>query len=272
MRRFFPVLAGVVAGVTIVGGLIGAGRMTAGGQDGTGGHETVRWVNVEIDAPQDDSPLRVMRDLPRSEEHSLHLLRIVLKDTPPPPAPAEEALWSEPEVRIDAETGEVLNDTLTQDSAEAQMLLDSLRVVTGVPEAWPYTDGPVPAETVRLENLVYPLPPPASGLTTAEVVANCVDPCHPVQLLLASTQSMLWIYADTGEVDSWEDVASDEREAFERFVAATEVPGNQDAAAPTTGFGGDDAGGAVLEGVVDGLHHLVGELDRHAAIASTHWK
>lgn len=221
-RRYAPIAAGALAGIIVVAGVIGIGRMTAGGQDTTG-YEKVRWLNVEVAAPSPDSSLAVRRDVPFSDEHPRYLIRISQVDVQPP-KPGDEEAWiaAHREITIDAETGQVISDALARLNSEAAALLDTVRVVSEPPHVWPYSDGERPAGVPeRWGNLSYIQPPSAAGIVISVEFNDCDGPCPSKTITLSNGWSQLSVDAASGEVVSWEGVRAEDRPAFERFVGST---------------------------------------------------
>jgi hypothetical protein len=198
MRNVLPVMLGVMAAGVLVAGVIGVGRLTASSQEG--GATVVRWRNVEIEAPPDGSLLRVSTQHPPSPAHRW-LVSIVVRDVDPP-VPGEEDKWVQQQLDIDAETGEILSDTLSLAyPAETRAILDTMKVVTGSPPAvWPYVDAAPPTATRTYENMTYPVPDPASGLIAVVMQGFCAVTVACDALLLSNGDSWMHVSLHTGEV------------------------------------------------------------------------
>jgi hypothetical protein len=89
MRRYAPIAAGALAGIIVVAGVIGIGRMTAGGQDTTAAAPTQTpsqspavylWLHTSIEIPAGNSEVHVLRTFPPAPGHPF-LLRVLDEET-----------------------------------------------------------------------------------------------------------------------------------------------------------------------------------------------
>lgn len=237
MKKFLPVLAGIVVAGLVVGALAGVGRLPVVSQDTGGGSGEMRWLNVIVDLPPQDSPLQVRGLFPPGPEKPRFVIQIyVERELTPGVQPAPQ------EVDIDAETGEVVSDTLSAAvsgqavSSQLQAVLDSVRVATGPPEVWPYADEPPPTgRPSKSGNLTFVLPDPASGILVAPMHVMCpasASDCASQYLTVFNGRSQMNIRADTGQIERPDRVLPEDREAFERYAASVEVHAGTEGGTP----------------------------------------
>jgi hypothetical protein len=222
VRKLLPVLGGILVAGLVVGVLAGMDRLPVASQEGEGGTGQLRWLNVVVDLPPEGSPVRV-EALPGAP----HPVVVIFVEREP-----RAAAQPSQQVNIDAQTGEVLLDTLTagltgdSHAREVESVLDSVRVVTDPPDVWPYVDEPAPAALARSGTISFVSPDPSSGIVIAQVQATCLvgEDC-PDLLVVHNGRSQMGIRVDTGEVYAWDHVLPQDREAFERYAASVEVGG-----------------------------------------------
>jgi len=226
MKRIAPVVAGVALAVAIVGGFAGVGRETAGGHDDAQSGGRIRWVNVSIDAPPEGSPVEVRRRFPVVDKSSAGLSdRFTIQLV-------AEGLRGEdgaiPALIVDAETGEVVSDTLTPTYPEAEALRASLALEGNLPKVWPFEPSPQPGERRTIGNVTVPVPPGESGLLITHVTSYCASDCEHIVIYYG--RSTLALDAITGEVASHSSFAPELAAAFDRYAASVDVaPGTADA-------------------------------------------
>jgi hypothetical protein len=227
MKKLIPVIAGILTATAVVGGIVGVARRSAGGQqaDATTPGSRIRWVNVSIDAPPEGSAVQVSINIPFTGTPNptfSHRYTIRLYVEVSASAPGFEPVF--PTTVIDAETGEILSDTLTAQYPEARAILSSLALETGLPEVWPFVDAPVPDARIWLAGMMLPVPSRESGLIVSMLIGYCTDfpGCSSAYLKYGS--SIMYLYPDeaTGAivVRDGSNVAPEHAPAFERFKAA----------------------------------------------------
>ena len=230
MKKLPPVLAGVIVAGIVVGVLAGVGRLPVLSQEEGPASGQLRWLNVVVDLPPENSPLRVRRDMPHGPEKPRWLIQIyVERELTPGAEPRSQML------EIDADTGEVATDTLTAAisdqavSGQLSSVLDSVRIDTGPPEVWPYVDEtPRPPEPAKWGNLAIIIPDPASGIVVSPATSDCLasaTKCFPQWLGVFDGHSQMGIDAETGQIISLDRVTAEDMEAFERYAATVQVTG-----------------------------------------------
>lgn len=204
MVRLIPVVLGICVSAAVLSFVFGIGRNSATTQDSEDSG-LIRWLNVTIPVPPDSSGLRVLRTLPPAAGHPF-LISVMTDDG------AEI-------IRIDAETGAVINQNIEPSKEEAQAILDNIQVVDSSPDVWPYTDSSVPAERLSWAETSYPMPPNQSGIVVLPGSNYCAtSDCSPKDLLIHNGRSYVSVDAETRIVDVME-VRDEDREAFERLIA-----------------------------------------------------
>lgn len=229
MKKLLPVVAGILVAGAVVGALVGVGRLPAGSQEtGGAGRGELRWLDVTLQLPPEDSPLHVTRLPPFSPERPRFIVQIyVERELTPGVEPAPQM------VEIDAETGEVVSDTLSPAlsdqavSSQLQAVLDSVGIDSGPPEIWPYADVPSPAlaaDPPRWGNVTFILPDPASGIIVSPTIQDCFAPdCTSKTLTVYNGHSQMGIDAETGEIMGLDRVTEEDRAAFQRYAASVQV-------------------------------------------------
>lgn len=236
MKKLLPVIAGILTAAVVVGGIVGVARRSAEGQqaDATVPGSRIRWVNVSIDAPPEGSPVRVSTGIPITGTPNpsfSHRYTVSLSIDPETLAPGSGLAWLE--TVIDAETGEVLKDTLSAQYPEARAILASVALETDLPKVWPFVDGPVPAARRNLLGLSVPQPSTESGLLLSWSIGLCAsaEPCNYAIILYGS--SFLAMDVSTGAVAPHSKIAPEHASAFARVVAAVTVVPEPSIADPT---------------------------------------
>lgn len=219
-RRFIVAAALAIGGTLLVAGIVNSVRGPEGKIGPEGQFEgEIRWANVSLIIPP-GSPVRVLRNPPLSADHDRYEVRLSIDDG--------EALLRE--LVIDAETGEVLADTLSEKyPGEVASILKTMSVNTAnrgqwdVPDEWPFVTGPVPAERFDVGSISLIIPTAASGMVVASV-ENLCDPsspsCFPKTALVSFGESRAHIDAASGDVVSLEGIAPEHVEAFNRYFAS----------------------------------------------------
>lgn len=213
MKRLVPVIAGILTAAVFVG-IVGMARLSAGSDAERTFEGQIRWANVSLQFPP-GSPFSVLRNPPLSPEHDRWEIIAYVEAASPP----------YPQLKIDAETGEILEDTLSQQYPdEVKKLLTTLVIDSGLPQLWPFVDEPPPDAITRSGSFV--IPDPGSGMTIA-FVENLCDPgdpsCAERTILVAFRESAMHIDASDGRVLSWDGVAPSHREAFQRYLDTVQV-------------------------------------------------
>lgn len=226
VKRLAPVLAGILTAAVVVGGIAGVARRSAGGQqaDATAPASRIRWHNVSIDAPPDGSPVQVSTDIPiTGTPNPSFSHRPTIRLYVEVPAAVPGSVPVSPETVIDAETGEVLSDTLSAQYPDAQLMLSSVTFHTGLPEVWPFVDQPPPAARRNLLGLSVPQPSTESGLLLSMSIGLCAsaEPCNYAIILYGS--SFMAMDVSTGAVAPHSRIAPEHASAFQRIVAAVTV-------------------------------------------------
>ena len=150
--RTLAIAAGAITALAIAWVVLGLG--TDSGESQQTQTSTFRWRQISVDLPA-DSPLRVVRSMPpRAEDPFLMKIR----------ASPEIVDGVEGELRIDADTGAVLLDTLSGVlPTETERILDSLAIATDEPVGWPYV-GEAPSSILTFGDIAYLEPEPSSGV------------------------------------------------------------------------------------------------------------
>lgn len=212
-----PLVLAAVASLALGGTLL----WLAGGSGGTqefADPGELRFRNVVIKLPPESSGLRVSTGEPITEGQKW-VVRVSDREMQ---RSADGLLVNV--VEIDADTGEVLSDTLSAKyPAEARDILATVRVDTSQPDLWPVADVPSPAATEKFENISYARTDPASGFSFAWVSSGCVRKNCARWLLVSNSRSYVYVNGGDGSLGGWEHVLPEDRQAFERFVAAVVV-------------------------------------------------
>ena len=227
LKKWLPAILGVVTAAVVVGGVVGVARLDVEGQDtettAVGSGEELRWRNVILRLPPAGSPLRVTPDYPRGPQAPRYLIHVSI-DGAPPPSPEDESTWQE--LQIDADTGEIVMDTLSRDyRSEVDAVLGSLRVDPLRPDVWPYSDGSAPAETSVLGTVRYAQPALASGIRVGVSYNYCLPSptCSQESLVVTNGFSYMHVRADNGEIMSLDRVQPEDVAAFERYAQSVQV-------------------------------------------------
>lgn len=198
---------------------------------------------MSIDAPPEGSAVQLSTGIPVTGTPNStfsHRYTVNLYVDVGFPADGSEPVW--PTAVIDAESGEVLSDTLSAQNTDARAILSSLTLETGLPKVWPFVDGPVPpARRPTLAGLSFPEPSRESGLLFGGLIGYCLEPgCTSAYLRYGSSIMYLYLDESTGAIIVREgsQVAPELAPAFERFRAAvTPMPGSGTAEPILTGSG-----------------------------------
>lgn len=228
MKKLVPVVAGIMVAGVVVGAIVGVGRLPAGSEDTAGSGGELRWLDVTLQLPPEDSPLYVTRLLPFGPDKPRFIIQIYVdREVTPGVEPSPQSL------EIDAETGEVVSDTLSATlsdqaiSSQLQAILDSVGIASGPPEVWPYVDISAPSPSPgKWGNLTFAVPEPASGITVSPTSGLCSaapPDCVPKWLTVRNGRSHMGINADTGELMGLDGVLLEDREAFERYAASVQL-------------------------------------------------
>jgi hypothetical protein len=197
--------AGLAAGLAAISLLV-ATPMDGTGADSGAGDGLVRWGNVAISPPSENSGYVVVRDQRNKK------LTLILRGT-------------DHGVIIDAEDGTILYDDVPAGSREEiDAVLSTLTVWQGTrPAKWPYSKAPEDATTRRIGNLTFIPPDPASGI----VVATVQSYGGPSYLQFSNGRSFARIWMHTGIVDPDQTVILPEDEvAFARLLSSITVGGS----------------------------------------------
>ena len=213
--RPLPILIGVLAALAL-GGAMGLFVIRADTTDepSTSGG-VYRWRRLSIELPE-DSGLQLTRGFPIPEFRESFVIEIFV------PEPGVE---NTPTLTIDADTGEVLIDTLSgSDPAVASDIIASIALTDELPEVWPYVDAD-PADLARSSwgAISFVDPPPEAGVVVTRQNNYCVDPCARVRLTLNTGYSSVQINAETGEPLSQDATRAEDQQALQRFVDSVEV-------------------------------------------------
>ena len=182
------------------------------------GVEVVRWGNVTVAVPE-GSGVIVAREFEGPELN------------PPDGGPVlvlfKRESFPESIVLIDAETGEVLQDTIqAADRAAIDRVLATLEVreFDSKTAPWPYSDRPPAVPRERWGNITYAPPDPASGIVVRTVLTDYFDSRGSAPILhISNGRSGMGINAKTGLVnEATMLVAIEDEEAFQRFLSEVE--------------------------------------------------
>lgn len=183
-------------------------------QEGEAEAVRVRWGNISLEQPPSDSEFYVGRwfnhgGIPGGRR--VPVVHLMKRDIAV-------------HVIIDAETGQVLHDTVgPEERAAFDAILATLRIEGEEISAWPYglVKPDVPRSTV--ENISYLEPDPASGIVAGVVYADFGPDGSQTILRFQNVRSMRDIDADTSEILPDRLMHPDDREAFDRLTAEVKV-------------------------------------------------
>jgi len=179
-------LAGVVAGAVATPVLL---RLPGSGATAQHPKSAVyRWLDTEITLPDGTQELYVGR-IPAPRADRPWEIVVQRKD--------DEGS----QLRIDATTGAVLVDTLSEAYPEiGRDLIASIRRNPSTPGVWPYVDSSPPAETVEFGSIRVNVPDPAAGIELYFQHGYTLDPNNSEFIVFSDGRSQAGVNATTGEV------------------------------------------------------------------------
>lgn len=214
-----PLVLAAVASLALGGTLLWLAGGSGGSQD-FAEPGNLRFRNVTVELPPDSAGLQVSTGVPAAPGKPW--LIQVSQDGAPSPRDESSGEWKE--LQIDAETGNVVYDTLSRDFPAAESIIASITVTVAPPTVWPWVDAPAPLETEQWGNIVYPKAPPESGVIAGGVLNYCTTTdCSEKTLFVLAGSSSMHIDARDGSVVSFDRVADEDRAMFERFAASVVV-------------------------------------------------
>jgi hypothetical protein len=182
-------------------------------QDGT----TWRWVNITVDIKA-DSDISVARYIASDLEY------------PPDGGPVLELFLGESYIQLDAQSGEIISQSVGEADNELETTLSSL-VVGPKPSVeqlpWPYASGARPEKTTEQGNIRFTFPDPEAGIVLA---FGCGDSPYPGEggcwIEIRNEQSKRAVDTTTGEtIETYDNVAQEDKAAFDRWRQAVEIVG-----------------------------------------------
>jgi hypothetical protein len=129
-------------------------------------------------------------------------------------------------IMIDAETGEILADTLSDDYPDLDATIRTIVVHTEPPDAWPLSATRKPQARYSRDNVSVLLPSPASGVLVGYVISYCRNPCADtaIHVVIESPGfGSVWIDTENGDIVEIEAGTPEVRAALDRFIAEVEV-------------------------------------------------
>jgi hypothetical protein len=183
-----------------------------GEEDAEAGLEVFRWGNVTVQIERDSGVVAVPEFAPAEIK-------------PPDGGQVLLLVKGESRLAIDAETGEILQDSRQEADEQAiEHVLSTLTIDSGPPasNAWPYGGDPPNTPREAWGKITFLLPDRASGITVNLQIGDSTEGgTNAIQL--TNGRSTLSINADTGEIfKETTNIAPEDQEAFDRFYSMIE--------------------------------------------------
>jgi hypothetical protein len=195
LTRIAPVVIALAAALALATALGLFGALAGNDESQSQAASHYRWRRLSIELPA-NANMTVIRGLPIQGFHEYFYISISPRNT------AETPDADSHELKVDADTGEILIDTLSPyNAAAATFIRSSIQLTDADPAVWPFVEADTSGlPLVRWGNVTVPEPVPSSGIVVTQQIGFCVLPCSPMALSVTNGYSSMGINAENGEL------------------------------------------------------------------------